>query len=131
MKNLSNLTNFVDKSSKNGWFYNNNPTYIMNWNKFRQLFKGTHGKFTWFVIITSCVFLLLWMIGPGNTIIHWVDAAVEVRRQGRQIEMYEKENAEMDRRLQMLRTDRDTLEKFAREQFYFAVPDEDVYIIER
>ena len=99
--------------------------------KIKNLFKGKHGKFTWFVIITTVVFLVLWFIGPGNTIIHWVEAAVEVRRQQDQIEYYEKENAEMDRRLQMLRTDRDTLEKFAREQFHFAAPGEDVYIIER
>jgi cell division protein FtsB len=46
------------------------------------------------------------------------------------IQQYEEQNAEMDRRINMIRTDRDTLEKFAREQFNFAVPGEDVYIVE-
>ena len=82
------------------------------------------------MLVTSVFFLVFWFVGPGNTIILWVDNAVEVRRQQKQIEYYEKSNDEMSRRLEMLRTDRDTLEKFAREQFNFAVPGEDVYIIE-
>jgi cell division protein FtsB len=43
---------------------------------------------------------------------------------------YEMQNAEMDRRIKMIKTDRDTLEKFAREQFNFAVPGEDVYVLD-
>ena len=43
---------------------------------------------------------------------------------------YQNQNAEMDRRINMLKTNKDTLEKFAREQFNFAVPGEDVFVIE-
>lgn len=32
--------------------------------------------------------------------------------------------------IRQIRTDRDTLEKFAREQFRFAAPGEDVYVLE-
>ena len=46
------------------------------------------------------------------------------------MENYRNENAELDRRINMMKTDRDTLEKFAREQYNFAAPDEDVYVIE-
>ncbi len=53
-----------------------------------------------------------------------------MRRQQKQIEYYQKANEEMSTRLDMLRNDKDTLEKFAREQFNFAVPGEDVYVIE-
>ena len=99
--------------------------------KIKDIFKGKHRKFAWFVVITTVLFLGLWLFGSGNTIILWVDNAVEVRRQQKQIEYYEEANEEMLRRLDMLRNDRDTLEKSAREQFNFAVPGEDVYIIER
>ena len=99
--------------------------------KIKDLFKGKHRKFAWFVVITTVLFLGLWLFGSGNTIILWVENAVEVRRQQKQIEYYDDANEEMSRRLDMLRTDKDTLEKFAREQFNFAVPGEDVYIIER
>ena len=99
--------------------------------KFKELFKGRHGKFAWFVTITTIVFLVLWFVGPGNTIILWVESGLEVRRQQKQIEYYQKTNDEMSTRLDMLRNDKDTLEKFAREQFYFAVPGEDVYVVEK
>ena len=99
--------------------------------KFKDLFKGKHGKFAWFVVITTVLFLGLWLFGSGNTIILWVDNSLEVRRQQKQIEYYENANEEMLRRLDMLRNDKDTLEKFAREQFNFAVPGEDVYVIEK
>lgn len=99
--------------------------------KIKDIFKGKHRKFAWFVVITTVLFLGLWLFGSGNTIILWVDNAVEVRRQQKHIEYYEEANEEMLRRLDMLRNDRDTLEKFSREQFNFAVPGEDVYIIER
>ena len=98
--------------------------------KFKDLFKGKHGKFAWFVVITTVLFLGLCLFCSGNTIILWVDNALEVRRQQKQIEYYENANEEMLRRLDMLRNDKDTLEKFAREQFNFAVPGEDVFVIE-
>ena len=84
----------------------------------------------WFVTLATAVFLFVWIVGPGNTIIHWVSAAVETRRQERLIEQYQQQNAQMEERLQMLKNDKDTLEKFAREQFRFAVPGEDVYLVE-
>ena len=98
--------------------------------KFKDLFSGRHGKFACFIVVTSFFFLLLWFVGRGNTIILWVESAVEVRRQQKQIEYYKKSNDEMATRLDMLRNDRDTLKKFAREHFNFAVPGEDVYIVE-
>ena len=74
--------------------------------------------------------IFLWLVGPGNTFIHWIRAGFEISRQEKMIEMYRQENAELDRRINMMKNDRDTLEKFAREQFFFAAPGEDVYILE-
>ena len=74
--------------------------------------------------------LFLWIVGPGNTFVHWIRAGIEINRQEKIIEMYRKENAELDRRVNMIKNDVDTLEKFAREQFRFAAPGEDVYVIE-
>ena len=53
-----------------------------------------------------------------------------MNRQEKIIEQYQVENAELDRRINMMKTDRDTLEKFAREQYNFAAPGEDVYLVE-
>lgn len=98
--------------------------------KIRNAYRGPRRKFVWFVTLSTAVFLFVWIVGPGNTVIHWIGAGVETRRQERQIEQYRQQNSEMETRLNMLRNDKDTLEKFAREQFRFAVPGEDVYIVE-
>ena len=97
--------------------------------KFSNIFKGEHKNFRIFVAFSTAVFVFIWLVGPGNTWIHWAKAGVEIKRQERQIREYEQEIERMDKRVDMLKTDRDTLEKFAREQFHFAAPDEDVYLI--
>ena len=98
--------------------------------KIKDIFNGPHRKFAWFVVIVTAFFTFFWIVGPGNTVIHWVRAAVEIRRQEEMMLDYQNQNAEMDRRINMLKTNKDTLEKFAREQFHFAVPGEDVFIVE-
>ena len=98
--------------------------------KIKDIFKGPHKTFAYFATISTAVFLLLWLVGSGNTFIHWAKAGIEIRRQEKIIREYEVQNAEMDRRINMIKTDKDTLEKFAREQFNFAVPGEDVFVIE-
>ena len=98
--------------------------------KIKDIFKGPHRNFARFVVAVTGLFVFFWIVGPGNTVIHWGKAALDIRRQGREIRELKMQNAEMDRQIRMLKTDRDTLEKFAREHFDFAVPGEDVYIIE-
>ena len=98
--------------------------------KIGDIFRGPRRYFAWFVVVTTGLFLVLWFIGSGNTFIHWAKAGMEIRRQEKVMQEYERQNAEMDRRINMIKTDRDTLEKFAREQFNFAVPGEDVYVID-
>ena len=46
------------------------------------------------------------------------------------MEIYRNEIEDMRRKVQMLESNRDSLEKFAREQFYFAAPGEDVFVVE-
>ena len=98
--------------------------------RIKEIFHGPHRKFAWFVVVTTSVFVFLWIVGPGNTLVHWIKAGVEIRRQEKLIESYVEKNVELDRKVNMLKHDRDTLEKFAREQFFFSVPGEDVYVIE-
>ena len=98
--------------------------------KIKDFFKGPHRQLAWFMTVTGLILLFFWIVGPGHTFIHWGRAAVEVHRQEKLIRRYEKENIELDKRIDMMKNDRDTLEKFAREHFNFAVPGEDVYVIE-
>ena len=99
-------------------------------NKIIEIFRGPRKVFAWYVVGVTALFLFLWIVGPGHTFIHWAKASIEARRQEKIIKTYEMENAELDRRINMMKNNRDTLEKFAREQYNFAVPGEDVYLLE-
>ena len=83
-----------------------------------------------FIALATAIFIFIWVVGPGNTVIHWVKAKMDINAQKRAIEQYNAEIEEMNKRINMLKTDKDTSEKFAREHFYFAAPGEDVYVIE-
>jgi len=98
--------------------------------KIRDIFTGEYRKFAWFVVISTTVFLVLWLVGPGNTIIHWIKAANEISGQERQMELYREQIESMNQDIEELMNDKDSLEKFARERFKFAAPGEDVYVIE-
>ncbi len=98
--------------------------------KIKDIFTGEHRKFAWFVVVATTIFIGSWIIGPGNTIVHWIKTANEIKQQEKQMEFYRQEIDRMNHNIEELETNRDTLEKFARERFNFAVPGEDVYIIE-
>ena len=98
--------------------------------KIRDIFNGPHRRLARFMVATASMLLFFWIVGPGHTFIQWGRAAVQVYRQEKMIRNYEKENAELDKRIDMMKNDRDTLEKFAREQYHFAAPGEDVYVVE-
>ena len=97
--------------------------------KIRNLYKGEHGTFFKFVTLCVTVFVVLWIVGPGNTVLHWARSKSDLRHQKKQMELYQKEIEQMRRQVRMLESNRDSLEKFAREHFYFAAPGEDVYVV--
>ena len=72
----------------------------------------------------ALVFLLL----KKDSVIRWIQGGFTIHRQEREIEQDQKRIEELDHQIQTLSTNRDSLEKFAREQYYCSVPDEDVYL---
>ena len=81
-----------------------------------------------YAAITTGLFLL-WIVFFGDdNLVRWMKARMELRQQNRQIEWYRQEIAEMDKQVRTLSTDRDSLETYARENFHFAAPGDDVYI---
>lgn len=97
--------------------------------KVKDIFKGPHRSFAWTVTIVIGIFLIVWTMGPGNTFVGWIRAKRDISSMERQIRDYEQRSTEMDSRINKLRSDRDSLEKFAREKFYFSAPGEDIYIV--
>ena len=99
------------------------------WDRSKDGNKKEQRSFLRYAIIATAVCVLFLFVKKDN-VIRWIQAGFMLKKQERQIEMYEQKNAELDRRINMMSTNRDTLETFAREEFYFAEPGDDVYIIE-
>ena len=99
------------------------------WNRDKDGNRKEQRSFLRYAIVATALFLLFLLL-KKDSIVTWVQAGFTLRSQERQIEQYQRENEELDRRIRTMKGDRDTLERYAREQFQFAEPGDDVYIIE-
>lgn len=91
--------------------------------------KEIKRSFYRFAIIASAA-ALLFLCVKRDSIFRWIQSGFILRSQEKQIEFYEKDNARLEREIERLSNDRDSLEKFAREEFGFAEPGDDVYVEE-
>lgn len=99
-------------------------------NKWGLLGLKDHNHFVPFVIIVTAVVALWLLFFSHSSVLNWVRAALEVRSQEKEMVRLQSEMDEMDREIDMLTTNRDSLETFARETYHFTAPGEDVYIAE-
>ena len=99
------------------------------WDRSRDGSRKEQRSFLRFAIVATAICALFLFVKKDN-VVRWVQAGFTINRQERQIELYRKQNEALDRRINMMSTDKDTLETFAREEFKFAEPGDDVYIIE-
>ena len=94
------------------------------------LTRSDHNYFLPFVIVVTAVAALWLLFLSHSSVLNWVRANIEIRRQERQMDQYRREIDEMDAEIRALTDSKDSLEKFARETYHFAAPGEDVYILE-
>ncbi|MBR5724514.1 MAG: septum formation initiator family protein [Bacteroidales bacterium] len=99
------------------------------WDRDKDGNRKEQRSFLRYAIVATALFLLFLLL-KKDSIVTWVQAGFTLRRQERQIEQYQRENEELDRRIRTMTLDRDTLERYAREQFQFAEPGDDVYLTE-
>ena len=78
-------------------------------------------------VLTNKYFIVSFVFA---VIIRWAGDYLEVLRQERVIRQYGRDIEELDRKLDQLTSDRDSLEKFAREEYYFHREDEEVFIVD-
>lgn len=86
-------------------------------------------SFRIFAIVVT-VLLVAFLALRKDNIFRWIEAKVTISNQNRQIRSLENDIRELDEQTRMLTSDKDSLEKFARENFRFSEPEEDVYIVE-
>ena len=99
------------------------------WDKSKDGNRSGQRSFLRFAIVITAVFVLFLFV-KKDSVVRWVQAGFTIRQQERRIEQLRQDNDRMDARIHMLSSSRDSLEQFAREQFGFAEPGDDVYIEE-
>ena len=99
------------------------------WDREKDGNRAGQRSFLRFAIVITAVFVLFLFI-KKDSLVRWVQAVFTIRDQERRIEALKKDNDRLDAEIRMLSTSRDSLEQFAREQFGFAEPGDDVYIEE-
>lgn len=81
--------------------------------------------------VVGFIFLVWICFLDTNNVGQMIRSRVTLRRQRQQIEFYEQEISKMNRKLEQLNSERDSLERFAREEYYYHQDGEDVYVIEK
>ena len=97
------------------------------WDRSKDGSKKEQRGFLRFVIVSTAVFLVVLLV-KKDSVFRWVQAGFELRRQEKEIEYYKNEIKRLDSQIDGLSNNRDTLESYAREQFNFAEPGDDVYL---
>lgn len=98
----------------------------MSWlsEKWEELWSSRRTKYYFVTVIFVVSVLFL----SENNIIRWINVMFDISNQEEIIREYSENIKEADRRLEVLGSDLDTLETFARENFYFHKADEDLFI---
>ncbi len=81
--------------------------------------------------IVSVSFLVWIFFFDTTSVLRCYSTMKDIATQQRQIEYYKNEIKNTDEQLKELSSNKDSLEKFAREQYFFHEPDEDVFIVEK
>ena len=93
---------------------------------FRQLFKVLKNKY----FIVTFLFLMWILFFDTNNLISWYKDLKQLGRQNRQKVYYQEAIKQADEKLNELASNKDSLERYARENFGFSEPGDDVYIVE-
>lgn len=99
------------------------------WDKSKDGNRAGQRSFLRFAIVITAVFVLFLFI-KKDSVVRWVQAGFTIRSQERRIEQLKQDNERLDARIRTLSSSRDSLEQFAREEFGFAEPGDEVYLEE-
>ena len=80
--------------------------------------------------IATSLFLLIVLFIDKNNAIKWIQNEYHVHQQEKLIRQYRSNILKADEQLKELTSNKDSLEKFARERYFFQKNGEEVYIME-
>ena len=82
------------------------------------------------VAIVATGLALIFLFVKKDNIIRWVQGGFTIARQNKEIKANEAKIKALDAKIDALTGNRDSLEKFAREEYFYHQDGEDVYVIE-
>ena len=94
-----------------------------------EKYKDIRRSFWRYAAVLTALALLFLFLKRDN-LVRWIQAGMEIRSQQAQIEALEEENRLLEDSIRFLTSDKDSLEKFAREKYHFAQKGDDVFIVE-
>lgn len=103
--------------------------------KIKDKIQELKGRYKWLrillnkYIIVFFVFIIIIFFIDKNNVIKWIINERNIYQQEKLIRQYQREIRDIDKRLQELTSNLDSLERFARENYYFQKGDEEVFII--
>ncbi|MDD4656032.1 MAG: septum formation inhibitor [Bacteroidales bacterium] len=81
-------------------------------------------------VIALFLFVLWVAFFDANNLVKWSKIVINISEQESQKRYYKEAINSIDEKLNELSSNRDSLEKFAREQYLFKEDDEDIFIVE-
>ena len=99
------------------------------WDKSKDGNKQEQRSLIRVTIIASAVALVFLCVKKDN-LFQWINAGITISKQNSEIKANRERLEQMDRTIYLLTHDRDSLEKFARENFHFAQKGDDIYLID-
>lgn len=81
-------------------------------------------------LVTSLAFVIWITFFDSNNLIEWSRVVLNIGQQESQKEYYKESIKSTEEKLRELTSNRDSLEKYAREQYLFKGDDEEVFIVE-
>lgn len=82
----------------------------------------------WLFFVIAFVLFVGFLFVKKNNVVRWIQSGFTLHQQNKTIEQYTEDIKSMDEQLNMLRSNRDSLETFARENFFYSKPGDDVYL---
>lgn len=83
-------------------------------------------------ILFAAVIGGVWLtFGDDNSLMDYMQYNMKVRQLTNEVNYYKKQIADCNRKMENMRTDQESLEKFAREQYYMKRQNEEIFIIKK
>lgn len=99
------------------------------WNRDMDGSHRSERSFVRYAIVVTAL-TVVFLLVKKDSVIRWIQAGFALRRQERQVEWLMNENAALDAGIREMSADKDSLEAYARENFGFAEPGDDVYLVQ-